>query len=38
MISPWDTRAFVTGGSCGIALAYAEALGEAGCLIVLNHH
>jgi NAD(P)-dependent dehydrogenase (short-subunit alcohol dehydrogenase family) len=31
------TRGLVTGGSRGIGLAYAEALSEAGCSLVLNH-
>lgn len=37
-MTPHGTRALVTGGSRGIGLGYVEALVEAGCSVVLNHH
>lgn len=36
-LTPYGTRALVTGASRGIGLAYAEALANAGCDVVLGH-
>lgn len=38
MLHPFGTTALVTGGSRGLGLASAEALAEAGCDVVINHH
>ncbi|MEX2116196.1 MAG: SDR family NAD(P)-dependent oxidoreductase [Bacteroidota bacterium] len=38
MLQPFGTTALVTGGSRGLGLASAEALAEAGCDVVINHH
>lgn len=37
-LTPFGTRALVTGGSRGIGLGGAEALARAGCDVVLNHY
>lgn len=37
-MTPFGKRAFITGGSRGLGLAAAEALLEAGCAVVINHH
>ena len=37
MSTCFGTRALITGGSRGIGAAYAEALAESGCSVVINH-
>ncbi len=38
MSTCFGKRALITGGSRGIGLAYAEALVDSGCSVVINHH